>query len=159
MWLQSNGAPKVPVLKHNRDNILIICKQHVIMLMMTTMAITYPCNTQSADHNSNVSSRITVRNRSKPKSKFHVITKIIKFFYYEARYFSGNSGYPLRFRTRISGVKTEEFVIFFTFLVYCRCCAGDEGQLGEQIKQELGRLNLRDIRWTGRKNGDGKWWV
>jgi hypothetical protein len=117
------------------------------MLMMTmTMVITYPCNMQSADHNTKISSRITVRNRRKAKSKFHAITKPIKFFYYEARYFNGNSEYPLRFRTRISGVEAEEFVIFFTFLVYCRCCVGDEGQLGEQIKQELGRLDLGDIR-------------
>jgi hypothetical protein len=117
-----------------------------MLMMTTTMVSTYPCNTQSANRNSNVSSRITARNRRKPKSKFHAITKPIKFFYYEARYFSGNSGYPLRFRTRISGVKTEEFVVFFTFLVYCRCCVGGEGQLDEQIKQELGRLDLRDIR-------------
>jgi len=118
IWLQCNGAPNVPVSKHNRDSILIICKQHVIMLMMKTMTNIYPCNTQSADHNSNAPSRITVRNRRKPKStdsiSFHVITKPTKLFYYEARHFSGNSGYPLRFRTGLSGVKTEEYVIFFS---------------------------------------------
>lgn len=67
-----------------------------MLMMTTTMTIIYPCNTQIADHNSNASSRITIRNRRKPKStdsiSFHVITKPTKFFYYEARYFSGNWG-------------------------------------------------------------------
>lgn len=67
------------------------------MLMVTKKTtIIYPCNTQRADHNSNASSRITIRNRRKPKSthsiSYHVITKPTKLFYYEARYISGKWG-------------------------------------------------------------------
>jgi hypothetical protein len=84
-------------------------------MMTTTTTTIYPCNTQRADHNSNASLRITIRNGRKPKStnsiSFHVITKPAKFFYYEARYFSGKWGYPLQFRTGFFVVKTEEFVM------------------------------------------------
>lgn len=164
MWLQWNGTPKVPVSKLNRHNILIICKEHVIMLMMTRTTTTiYPCNTQTADHNSNASSRITIRNRRKPKStdsiSFHVTTKPTKSFYYEARYFSGNSGYSLRFRTEFLGSRLKSLWFSSASLVDYGCCVGGGGQLDEQIKQEFGRLDLGDIRWRGRNNGDGKQWV
>lgn len=46
-------------------------------------------------------------------------------------------------------VKSEEFVIFFRLsnLLWMSCWGGlGWGQLGEQIKQELGRLDLGDSR-------------
>jgi hypothetical protein len=109
-----------------------------MLMMTTTMTIIFPCNTQSADHNSNVSSRTTIRNRRKPSSTdsigFHVITKPTKFSYYEEGYFNGNSGYPLRFRTGISGVKTEDFVILSSLSSRLWVLFWGGGQLGEQIK-------------------------
>ena len=74
------------------------------------------------------------------------ITEPTKFSYYEARFFNGNSRYPLRFRTGLSGVKTEDFVIFFSLSsrLWVLCWGG--GQLGEQMKEELRRLDLGGIR-------------
>jgi len=155
MWLQWNGASKVPVSKHKRDCILIICKQHVILLMMTTtMTILYPCNTQSADHNSNASSPIALRNRHKPKSTdsigFHVITKPTKFFYYEARYFSGN--WMIRFDSGSDFLWSRLKSSWFSSgcLVDYGCCVG-VGSTGWADKTGIGKVGPRRYQVIGKE--------